>query len=102
RVSTGNTDHLVEGYMARQRLHRTINLMVNHYHTALSVVANTDLVATVPERVVRNATSIRILQLPFELPVAEVRQFWHGRFHYDPANIWLRSQIADVYLDESK
>jgi hypothetical protein len=37
--------------------------------------------------------------MPFALPTAEIRQFWHKRAHVDPANRWLRGLILALELD---
>jgi len=67
-----------------------------------NLVAQTDLIATVPERVAQmlvRIAAVRLLAPPFELPTFAIKQHWHERFHLDPANQWLRSMIAEMFLE---
>jgi hypothetical protein len=41
---------------------------------------------------------IQIVPLPFRAPNIEIKQHWHGRFHHDPANRWLRRAIATLFM----
>ena len=63
------------------------------------VVAQTDLVATLPRRSAeffRETLGLKILPVPLELPGFALGQFWHERRHGDPAHAWLREQIRIV------
>ena len=98
-VSSGNADAQVDRKLARFRRRRQIRLRVTHYHTAVEVVASSALVAIVPRLAVKWARGIRTFAMPFELPAAQVRQFWHKRVHVDPANRWLRGLILALEWD---
>jgi DNA-binding transcriptional LysR family regulator len=69
-------------------------LSVPHFLFLLSVLANTDLVAMLPLRLVRSASGLRVVQPPVEVPGYEMAMFWHERSHRDPAHQWLRERIA--------
>jgi DNA-binding transcriptional LysR family regulator len=63
------------------------------------VVAATDLIATLPSRIVKGLvqmTNVRMLTPP--LPEVEVspHMFWHRRTHADPLQIWLRTAILEI------
>ncbi len=92
----GSTDSLVEDALAALRLRRHIKLKVTHYYGASAIVAESDLIATVPENAVAGMHTLQKLPLPFAIPGARVRQFWHRRAHKDPANRWLRTLIAGL------
>lgn len=67
-----------------------------------NLLAQSDLVATVPQRVAHmlvGIAAVKLLAPPFRLPAFAIKQHWHERFHLDPANRWLRSMIADMFLE---
>ncbi|MBN3821946.1 LysR family transcriptional regulator, partial [Paraburkholderia sp. Se-20369] len=80
--------------LAKLGLTRRVALSVPHFLFAISAVANTDLVAMLPERLVRNAPALRIVDAPLEVPGYEMSMLWHERSHRDPAHRWLRDTIA--------
>jgi hypothetical protein len=43
--------------------------------------------------VCRRYADLRIIEPPVKAPVVAVHQFWHLRFHKDPANVWLRDLV---------
>jgi len=42
---------------------------------------------------------ITALKIPFPTPDYEVRQYWHERYHRDPANAWLRQLIFRTFVN---
>jgi hypothetical protein len=36
------------------------------------------------------------------VPSFTVKQYWHARFHHDPANRWLREQVAGLLAAGAK
>jgi DNA-binding transcriptional LysR family regulator len=98
-ISTaGNTDNLVDDALAERQQRRQVKLTVTHYHGSATIVARSDLIATVPENAVAGMTDLQKLALPFQIPAARIRQFWHRCGHRDPANKWLRTLIAELPL----
>lgn len=93
---TGSADRLVEEVLAKRQRRRRVMLEISHYYGCAAVVAQSDLIATVPRNAVTGLAGLRQLPLPFDIPAARVRQFWHRRAHKDPANQWLRSLVAEV------
>lgn len=68
------------------------------------VVGQTDLVATIPEKVAHRLagiTSIRTFNPPIEVAPIQVVLMWHDRTHTNPFHIWLRELIAMVSSDLS-
>jgi len=66
------------------------------------IVAETDLVATVP-RVLGNylapKLNLKLFDLPFEVPGQDWYMVWHSDFDADPAHLWLRRQILALFHD---
>jgi DNA-binding transcriptional LysR family regulator len=75
-------------------------VVAQSFMTALALAQNSDLMLTLPLRsaaIFNLQKKFRLLELPFTLPPFRVRQYWHERFHKDPANRWLRNHIADLF-----
>ncbi len=96
-VGAGNAESLIEQALAKRRLQRNIQLRLSNYHVAVQVVRRTRLLATVPRAMV--SAKVASFPLPFAVPAADVRQFWHLRAHHDPANIWFRSLLAELFSE---
>jgi len=63
------------------------------------VVRRTDLVATVPRRLLAapiDFDGLVTLQAPAELPPVAHSQWWHPRFDLDPAHQWLREHVREA------
>lgn len=102
-VTAAGTGHdLVEHELSRLGVRRNVVLHLPNFLGIGALVASTDLMITVPQRVA--ATLLRIADVksfapPFELPRFEIKQHWHERYQQDPANRWLRSVISDLFLE---
>lgn len=87
---SGITDHTLE----QVGLSRRVVLSVPHFLFVKSVIAKTDLVAMLPERLVRDSPEVQIAEPPVEIPGYELAMLWDERSHRDPAHQWLRELIA--------
>jgi DNA-binding transcriptional LysR family regulator len=68
-------------------------------HAPAPLIAASDLIITLPERVARivcASHSLRSVPLPIKLPAFDVVLAWHERVHRDPANAWLRDQVLQA------
>jgi DNA-binding transcriptional LysR family regulator len=83
--------------LSRLGLQRRIRLRCQHYFAACRVVSQTDLILTMPERYARVANQQfdnQLLPLPLAMPAWDVYLYWHADMEHDPANRWLREQVA--------
>ncbi|CAB3802657.1 HTH-type transcriptional regulator SyrM 1 [Paraburkholderia caffeinitolerans] len=80
--------------LASVELARRVVLSVPHFLFVMSALAQTDLVALLPWRLVRDNAALKIVETPIEVPGYEVCMLWHERVHRDPAHQWLREQFA--------
>jgi DNA-binding transcriptional LysR family regulator len=78
---------------------RRVALRCQNYFAACRVISQTDLLLTMPElyaRLLNTKGQNRMLSLPIDVPPVEVHLYWHTSSDTDPANRWLREQIAEV------
>ncbi len=95
------TEEVIERYLGERKLRRRVVLTTPHFASAPLIVAESDLVVTVPEPLARyfagTTSKIRVVDLPFAAPSIELKQLWHRKFHRDPRNRWLRARIFDQF-----
>ncbi|WP_347554396.1 LysR family transcriptional regulator [Robbsia sp. KACC 23696] len=92
--------HLFEQFLLAEGIQRKVKLEVSHFMALLPSISSTDLIATVPRDladVMRQYGKIRSLPTPMDSPIIDLHQFWHRRFHHDPAHIWLRKIVSDLF-----
>jgi DNA-binding transcriptional LysR family regulator len=64
------------------------------------ILQTDDLIAVVPERVLRGRMSgLRTFMPPLAIPRFSVIALWHPRLHKDPAHQWLRELLAATARD---
>lgn len=88
--------------LGRRGMQRRVVLRCQHYFAALRVVAETDLMVTMPQRLARIVSqefSHQILPFPMEMPQHEHYLIWHENMDEDPANRWLREQIIQAFAE---
>lgn len=79
--------------LAARGLKRNVVLSVPHFLFMLDVLARTDLVAVLPERLVANTGTLQVVDPPLDLPGFDMLMLWHERLHRDPGHKWLRQQV---------
>ena len=89
----GATDRV----LAEVGLQRNVVLSVPHFLSLLHVLASTDLVAMVPERLAGNHPGVGMVSAPLEIPGFEMLMLWPERLHRDPAHQWLRSLVSERF-----
>src|SRR5580698_737131 len=101
-VTTSGTGHsVVEETIEAKHIHREVGLRVTSFTGLGPILANTDLIAILPEQLgmyFAQSLSIKLVELPFEIPPYHIYQMWHERLRHDPANKWFRRLIADLFL----
>jgi DNA-binding transcriptional LysR family regulator len=76
---------------------RSAGVSVPHFLLVPEIVAQSDLVATLPERIARAGNGrLQVLAPPVKLAGFAVQQAWHERSDEDPAHLWLRGLVAEV------
>ncbi len=80
--------------LATQGIRRRVALSVPRFSFAAAIVAQSDMVAVLPERLVHGQPGLRTWEPPVALPGFEMLMLWPERLHRDPAHRWLRERIA--------
>jgi DNA-binding transcriptional LysR family regulator len=97
--SDGVGTSVVDAILSARGLRRRIVLVLPSSAGVPFVVAATDLIATLPSRIVKGlppVPNVRVLTPPF--PDVEVcpHMFWHRRTQADPLQTWLRNSIREI------
>lgn len=94
---------LVDRAIRQAGLARKVVLRLPNYLGLAAVVAQTDLVATVPRllgEIMARQEALKLFAPPFPVPGYAVNQYWHARCHQDPGHVWLRQQLAELFLQK--
>ncbi|ROR18569.1 DNA-binding transcriptional LysR family regulator [Comamonas sp. BIGb0124] len=100
-TAPGTGNEIVEHELKRRGAQRKVALSLPTLPGVGNLLANTDLIATVPNRVAQTLVKIarvKALAPPYRFPVFSIKQHWHERYQHDPANRWLRSTVAELVL----
>ncbi|MFC5478770.1 LysR family transcriptional regulator [Massilia suwonensis] len=99
-VVAGGTGHaIVDDTIARRNVKRDVRLSVPHFVALGHILSTTDLIATAPERYVREGMKpfkLKYLPHPVPFPEFDVNLFWHAKFHKEPGSQWLRNELAGL------
>jgi DNA-binding transcriptional LysR family regulator len=107
-VTTAGTGHsIVEETLQAKHVWRNVDLHVPSFIGLGPIIANTDLIAILPEQLgtfFAQAGGVKLVELPFYIPSYFIYQLWHERMRHDPASQWFRKLIADLFLrkDETR
>jgi DNA-binding transcriptional LysR family regulator len=95
---TAQTD---EGLAAIGR-RRNVRLAVPHFLLVPEILARTDMIAVLPERLARGyASRLAVMELPIDIPAFSIAAVWHERSHRGPPQAWLREALANLmHADE--
>jgi DNA-binding transcriptional LysR family regulator len=92
----GQTGGYLDDQLADRGLTRRIARAVPYFQVALELVAGSDRILTVSERIARKlgpALKLNIIEPPLALQPFALSMVWHPRFDADQAHRWLREQI---------
>lgn len=100
----GAPPSVLEQALAKRGQARKVALSVPQFLLLPAVVAESDLVATVPEHVARAfAGPYRLAVWPLPVPMAELvlYQYWHQRYHADATNRWVRALVRELFAQDA-
>jgi DNA-binding transcriptional LysR family regulator len=99
---------LPSGYEALERFllenvpASNFTVIVPNFLTVLTTLPSSDALFTLSRRAGEQIAQLlraQLLELPVQIPGFAVRQFWHERFHKDPANKWFRDLIYSLLAE---
>lgn len=103
RVESPGTGHgEVDRLLERRGIQRKVRLSVPHFVAVGHILADSKLVATLPERVAQRMVApfgLYCAVHPARLPQTSIDLFWHARCHRDPGHQWLRRQIVELFAE---
>jgi DNA-binding transcriptional LysR family regulator len=70
-----------------------------------AILLSSDLIATLPRHIgetLGHAAGLRVYPCPLPIEGFTVKQYWHTRFHHDPANRWLRAVCGTLFLQTQR
>lgn len=102
-VSQGTGHGAVDELMQRQGIARRVRLTVPHFVAVGHIVAASDLLATVPEKLAaRLVAPFGLVSQPHPVPLPPItlHLFWHSLRHREAGNRWLRQRFIDAFAED--
>jgi DNA-binding transcriptional LysR family regulator len=99
----GRSHDLFEMLLKKQGLRRRVQLLIPHFMSVPAIVAQTDLIVTVPDTLAEyfsRVEKLRVVRPPVSVARYAINQYWHERFHKDPAVQWVRKTAAQLFQKE--
>jgi len=88
----------IDAHLGRLGLQRDIKLRIQHSRAASPIVAQTDMLLTIPKSLTRGS-NLQVLELPFAIPMLDWHLYWAQRHESDSAHRWMREQIFEIFRD---
>lgn len=102
-VVSANTGHgEVDGFLERAGIQRKVRLVVPHFIAVGHILQTTDLIATLPERFAQRCEApfgLVSSPHPARIPDIAINLFWHAKFNRDPASLWMRQLLVELFAD---
>ena len=90
---------LIDDYLVKRGVARKISLIVPNFLSAPWILANTDLILSLPARIAEkfvHLVPLKILPIPIDLPPYDLLMLWHPRQEKEPDHRWLRREILEI------
>jgi DNA-binding transcriptional LysR family regulator len=93
---TRNAGELLDRRLEQMGKQRSVRMTMSSYLAAPSVVAQSDLIANLPESVARQFAGQGFVVRPVPIAVApiQISLYWHERYQNDPGHAWFRQYIT--------
>lgn len=98
-ATSGSMHYGVEQALARLSLSRNVALTVPRFSALPFLVAQSDLIVTVPEDLAllfAQLLDVKVFKLPLSQANFQIKQYWHERLHAEPAHKWLRQVVRGL------
>jgi DNA-binding transcriptional LysR family regulator len=104
-VHVGQANDSLDAELRSQGLERRVVLRVEHFLALPTILSESDLIFTVPSAIgarLAKLADIKLVKPPFKARPRVVKQYWHSRFHHDPANRWIRGIVAELFVQKAR
>ncbi|WP_105373378.1 LysR family transcriptional regulator [Neorhizobium huautlense] len=101
-VGEGHAQTHFEMMIRKTGIERNIAFQTPYFMNVPFLIRETNLVATVPKAIpymFKEIGGLRVFKPPIELPLIPVKQYWHRSVQKDPAQIWLRRTVGELFLN---
>lgn len=95
----GDATGFVDAVLAKEGLSRRVAITVPHFLVAPFVLARSNMVATLPRRLIERfgaAAGLAVIEVPVALPTFPCTLLWERRAGSAAPHAWLRNQIAEA------
>lgn len=93
----------IDEALAKLGRKRRARLAVPHFLLVPEIVARSDMISALPERLARGyANKLRIFEPPLDIEGFTVGQIWHERNQREPAQVWLREVVLKLAQKSQK
>lgn len=75
---------------------RRVTLSVTSFLVLPKILIHSDLMAVVPERLVRGVRGLAVFEPPLDIPGFTKTAAWHERTHRDPGHRWVRELLFKI------
>jgi DNA-binding transcriptional LysR family regulator len=92
----GRSQEIFERRVHELKLKRRVLLHLPHFMSVPQMIAQSDMIATVPYSLGawHAGLGLKLLPPPVQIPRIELRQHWHRRMDNEPAIRWLRTIVS--------
>lgn len=102
-IRSGTGHQLLADALREQRIVLDVALELPGFLGLPAIVGTTDLIATLPRHIgetLAHYYGLRVLDCPLAIAGFTVKQYWHARFHHDPASQWLRDVCGELFQQQ--
>ncbi|CAB3964034.1 LysR family transcriptional regulator [Burkholderia aenigmatica] len=99
-ITAGTGAQLLEQALMRERIDRQVVLELPGFLGLGAIIQSTDLITTLPRHIgetLARASDLVVHSCPIPVEGFAVRQHWHGRYHHEAGNRWLRSVVIQLF-----
>jgi len=93
---TRNAGELLDRRLEQLGNRRKVNMTLSSYLAAPFIVAQSDLIANIPQSVAQQFSvhGVVIRPVPLAVPPIQISLYWHERYQNDPGHAWLRQYVT--------
>jgi DNA-binding transcriptional LysR family regulator len=90
----------IEKLLRSQRVRAPVALRVRSFLSIAPIVAESDLLALIPNNLallVADNLKLQLIDPPVDVPGFDIEIAWHQRYHHDAALVWLRTTFESLF-----